>query len=139
MTAPTLYNLTVETAKRAFTDANADALMDRFAELSPAVGMSDHGFLEAIVTVPAKSLRQAVSIVLGMCDAEPVSVTALRTDEFDRRVGIRPDVEAVTITVQEAAERLGLTEQAVRLRLKAGTLAGEKRGKSWRVLASSVA
>ena len=36
-------------------------------------------------------------------------------------------------TVAEAAERLGITPDAVRSRLRRGTLAGEKQGKTWYV------
>ena len=44
-----------------------------------------------------------------------------------------PDPERSGVTVQEAANTLGISEVAVRARLRRGTLEGEKIGDVWRV------
>ena len=51
-----------------------------------------------------------------------------RTTDRDRQAGDR-----TVLSVPQAAERLGITPDAVRSRLHRGTLAGEKRSGAWRV------
>jgi len=51
-----------------------------------------------------------------------------RTTDRDRQAGDR-----TVLSVPRAAERLGITPDAVRARLHRGTLAGEKAGGAWRV------
>ena len=55
-----------------------------------------------------------------------------RTTDRDRQGGDR-----TVLSVPQAAERLGITPDAVRARLHRGTLAGEKEGGSWHVFFST--
>ena len=54
------------------------------------------------------------------------------------RMAFAAGASAGWVSVAEAAELAGVSEQAIRLRLKRGTLAGERRGKAWRVDASQL-
>ncbi len=47
--------------------------------------------------------------------------------------GTKQDADRTTLSVPEAAQRLGVTPDAIRARLHRGTLAGEKQGGEWKV------
>jgi excisionase family DNA binding protein len=49
------------------------------------------------------------------------------------RHALDSEVASGWITVPEAADRLGVSQQNVRARLRRGTLAGERRGRAWLV------
>lgn len=127
-----------------FTPADGvddDELVDRLVDYHPAVGPSDlvSGAREAVITLPAASLSQAITTVRAV--AAPLGVLhgleIVPTAAWDHRLG-RTTNEDDLIGVTEAAGALGVTPQAVRERLAAGTLPGRKIGRNWALPASAL-
>lgn len=118
-----------------------DELVDRLVDYHPAVGPSDlvSGAREAVITLPAASLSQAITTVRAV--AAPLGVLhgleIVPTAAWDHRLG-RTTNEDDLIGVTEAAGALGVTSQAVRERLAAGTLPGRKIGRNWALPASAL-
>ena len=97
------------------------------------------GAREAVITLPAASLSQAITTIRAV--AAPLGVLhgleIVPTAAWDRRLG-RTTNEDDLIGVTEAAGALGVTPQAVRERLAAGTLPGRKIGRNWALPASAL-
>lgn len=138
------YNatLTIRTFQPVEDDDTVDALMEAFSEYHPAVGdaPASPGAVQAVITLPAHTLAQAVATATALAaqvgDLEGIEV--IPTEVYDRREGLKiDDVELISVT--EAATRLGLTSQAVRDRITAGTLPGRKIGRNWLVPVASLA
>ena len=138
------YNatLTITPSSPVEDDEAVDVLMEAFADYHPAVGdaPASPGALQAVVTVPAHTLAQAVATATALAaqvgDLEGIEV--IPTQVWDRRAGLKiDDVELVSVT--EAATHLGLTSQAVRDRITAGTLPGRKIGRNWLIPATALA
>ena len=124
------YNATLT-----FTPADGvddDELVDRLVDYHPAVGPSDlvPGAREAVITLPAASLSQAITTIRAVAASLGVlhGLEIVPTAAWDRRLG-RTTNEDDLIGVTEAAGALGVTPQAVRERLAAGTLPGRKIGR----------
>lgn len=138
------YNatLTITPSSPVEDDEAVDVLMEAFADYHPAVGdaPASPGALQAVVTVPAHTLAQAVATATALAtqvgDLEGIEV--IPTQVWDRRAGLKiDDVELVSVT--EAATILGLTSQAIRDRIAAGTLPGRKIGRNWLVPTAALA
>ena len=138
------YNatLTITPSSPVEDDEAVDVLMEAFADYHPAVGdaPASPGALQAVVTVPAHTLAQAVATATALAtqvgDLEGIEV--IPTQVWDRRAGLKiDDVELVSVT--EAATILGLTSQAIRDSLTAGTLPGRKIGRNWLVPTAALA
>ena len=127
-----------------FTPADGvddDELVDRLVDYHPAVGPSDlvPGAREVVITLPAASLSQAITTVRAV--AAPLGVLhgleIVPTAAWDHRLGRTTNGDDL-IGVTEAAGVLGVTPQAVRERLAAGTLPGRKIGRNWALPASAL-
>lgn len=123
-------------------DDAVDALVEALADYHPAVGdaPASPGAVRAVITLPAHTLAQAVATATALAaqvgDLEGIEV--IPTQVWDRREGMKiDDVELVSVT--EAATILGLTSQAVRDRITAGTLPGRKIGRNWLVPTAALA
>lgn len=131
------YNAYIEIKTRQVDD---DDLIDALAGYGPVVSRSERGWVAIDITVPATDLRQAFSTSLAIVEAataHPVlAVEVMPTEEFDVRNGLAPLPS--TMGVPEAAELLGISPQAVRKRLEAGTLAGHREGRDWRIQRAAV-
>lgn len=131
------YNVRVELDTRDHID---NELVDHLAAYHPATGRTPQGRVEVWITLPAVTLTEAVRLGLLLVGAVSrttlVAVEAMTTAEFDRRLGQESMPALVSVT--EAAEQLGVSRQAVQQRLDAGTLPGQKVGKTWVVQASAV-
>jgi hypothetical protein len=135
----TTTNVTVE-----LDTTDADAVVDQLdtvGHYSPAIHAAPGGRVAVTMTVPrplAEAVLHALSRV-AECDLPTFAVTALPTEEFDRRAGLTEEVP-VMLSVAQAAERLGISEQRVRQLLTSSPpkLAGEKVGRDWLVNAASV-
>lgn len=124
------YNLIAELPVRELDADHVDQLLDDLSDFHPAIARSPLGWLEVTLTVPAETPRQAVATGLAVLGREPVSLTVMRTEEFDRRpVGVErvPDLLSVT----EVAERLGVNRQAVLQQIDAGRLHAVRVGATW--------
>ena len=125
----TMYN--AEVTVRTKLDV---ALLDALDGYHPAL---DHdapkGHVRAIISLPAETLRQAITTALAVVEAAAngpaTAVEVLTSDEFDAREGLEPLPELVSVT--QAAQQLGVTRQAVLERLERGTLPGSKVGSTW--------
>ena len=114
---------------------------DELVDYYPAVGPSDLVPVarEAVITLPAASLSQAITTVRAV--AAPLGVLygleIVPTAAWDRRLGRTTNGDDL-IGVTEAAGVLRVTPQAVRERLAAGTLPGRKIGRNWALPASAL-
>lgn len=133
----TLYNATAITDRPSaqVTEDLADAIMDRLASYHVALGFTDL-HLRVIITLPGEDLDQAFSTALAVLHRalQPTGVgvqgvEVVSTAEFDRRNGIPPVPELLSVT--EAAELLHVTGTRVRQMLDAGQLPGQKAGATW--------
>ena len=88
----------------------SDTLIEGLADFHPAVSRSDRGRVEAILTLPAEGLGQAVRqalALLGEVVRYPlVSVEVMDTAEWDARLGVEHLPELVGVT--EASLILGV-------------------------------
>ncbi|WP_375479668.1 helix-turn-helix domain-containing protein [uncultured Jatrophihabitans sp.] len=121
------------------TRKRAEAWLETLASYSPAVGRTDRGLSELVITFPAKDMSQAVTtgwrLLLSAAGAlEPGSFRVLPTDDYDR------EVEAVDLaplpslaSVSEAAEIIGVSRQRVQQLIDAGQLRAVKAGSTWAV------
>lgn len=86
----TSYNVRLMLAG-AVDAAAAEQLLDALADHHPAVGRSAFGRAEAIITLPAESIRQAATTALALvADAGGVAIgfEVITTADFDRRLGV---------------------------------------------------
>ena len=131
------YNVVAE-LDATFGEENAEALLGPIAEYSGAAGRSELGYAEVVFTIPAESVRQATSTALAVLGTYPWSLRSLRvlsTADFDRLT----DAMALPplVSVQEAAEDLGMTRQGVLKAIKGKVLPATRVGGTW-VLQRSV-
>lgn len=139
----TEYNAILTTDHRAHTPADLDdEIIDRLAAFHPALGFTT-GRLTVTITYPAETLEQATAVALALAGQSlaglPFTLTGLEvlpTAEFDRRNGLEPVPELLSVT--EAAAELGVTPQAVRQRLDSGSVRGVKVGATWVVSRAEV-
>jgi excisionase family DNA binding protein len=131
------YNARIEWAAP-HEDERVDDLVAALADFHVAVSRSDAGHTEAIITLPAESLRQAASTALSIAETqgEVLVLEVLPTAEFDRRLGLTPMPEL--LSVPEVAKALAVSPQAVRQRVESGSIPATRVGKHWLVQASVV-
>lgn len=134
----TSYNATLQLEDR-FDAALAEQLVDELADFHPAVSRSLSGHIEVVVTMPAESVRQAVITAISVVGAHHVvtAIDVVTTDEFDRRLGLEPVPDLLSVT--EAAAALGVTRQAVLQRIEAGSLTARRVGTAWVIPRTAVA
>ena len=138
------YNatLTITPSSPIEDDDAVDVLMEAFAAYHPAVGgaPASPGALQAGIPQPPHTQAQAgaTATALAAQVGDLVGIEVIPTQMWDRREGMKvDDVELVSVT--EAATILGLTNQAVRDRITAGTLPGRKIGRNWLVPTAALA
>ena len=132
----TEYNITLELPRQKPSLDDVDELMDTFGEFHANIGTSRLGWTEVTITVPAESLRQALTIALALA-GDVVSVEGMTSAEFDKRP-VSVDRMPGVLSVTEAAQRLGVSRQAIQQRIDAHTLPGFQVGKTWAVMESAV-
>ena len=113
--------------------------LDVLAEWSAVAAGTPLGTVEVVLTIPARTLRQAAATGLSVVEAaglETRSVRVLTTAAYD--AGLDVGVEPETVSVADAARILGISPQAVRQRLGAGSLPGRRVGRDWRIPRASV-
>ena len=128
------YNITAEINRRDFDNSDAtDTIIDSLPGYSAAIAQSEHGWMEITLTIAADHLRQAVHmaavLIDSATDADLISIQAMATDEWDKRQGLEPMPELVSVT--QAAEILGVTRQAVMDRINRKTLPASKVGREY--------
>lgn len=110
-----------------------DDLIDALEGYGPAVSRSDRGRIEVIITVPADTLRQAITTALPLLeqagDVPVIVLEVMSTDEFDARNGIEPIPDLVSVS--GAAELLGVTRTRVQQLLDEGKLPGSLVGRTY--------
>lgn len=117
-----------------------DAVMEALATAHPAIGRSDTGRVEIAVTVPGESLAQAVTLAIALSEqatgSPAAAVTALTEIERDTREGWAPLPELVNVT--QAAEKLGISRQAVLKRINTGALPHQRVGREYVIPAAAL-
>lgn len=140
-TKTTDYNAQVEWRTR--DDVDEDVI-DALEGHSPAVSRSPYGWIEAWFTFPAGDLRKALGTAHALAGAalpgaEILTLQVMSTAEFDRRNADEAgQVEADLVSAKEAAHMLGVTGQAIRARLRNGSLPGVRDGRDWRIPRAAV-
>ena len=117
------------------------AVLDALAAYHPAIGRSAFGRAEVIITLPAETVAQAAAtatavIAAAIAPAELLGIDIATTADFDRRVGLEPLPELVSVT--EAAAELGVTRQAVLQRIESGSLPATRIGTAWAIPQSAL-
>lgn len=122
-----------------FDEDTAEALLDPIADYSGGAYRSELGHAEVVFTIPAEGIRQATSTALAVLETYPWPLHSLRvlpTDDFDRLI------EAIDVpplvSVQEAADALGISRQAVLKAITTGSLPAIRVGSTWIVRESAV-
>lgn len=108
--------------------------LDPLADWHTIAAGTPLGTVELVLTLPADTLRQAVTTALTVVAAaghHPHAVRALPTTDYD--AGHDLPADTATLSVPEAARLLHVTPQAIRARLAAGTLPGRRIGRDWRI------
>ncbi|MFC9839743.1 helix-turn-helix domain-containing protein [Rhodococcus sp. NPDC127530] len=119
-------------------ELDADALRGPIAEYSGGAARSELGHAEVVFTIPAESVRQATSTALAVLGTYPWPLRSLRvltTADFDRLTDAM-DLPPL-VSVQEAADGLGMTRQGVLKAIKGKVLPATRVGGTW-VLRQSV-
>ena len=110
-----------------------DDLIDALDGYSPVVSRSDRGRVEVIITLPADTLRQAITTALPLLEqagnSGVIALEVMSTDEFDARNGIDPIPDLMSVS--EAAELLGVTRTRVQQLLDEGKLPGSLVGRTY--------
>lgn len=131
------YNARVDLAHRLSSrpdDPWTDDVLDALAGYSAVVSRDPRGHTTIDLTLPAESVRQAVTAALALVataarGAQVTGIEVITTEAFDEREA-QTAVPAL-VSVTEAANILGTTRQAVLQRLTTGGLRGEKVGSTW--------
>ena len=135
----TSYNATVELTTTAddMTGDLGDAMIERFIDWHPAIGVSDLGRIELVITLPAETFEQAVSATTALtASLNVVRTTVETTDDFDKRSMVEvPEL----MSVSEVAATLGVTRAAVHKRINARSLPAVRVGSTWAIPAAAVA
>lgn len=134
------HNARIEVSRRDIADAWAERVVDALAGYGPAVSRGPTGCAEVIITVPATDLRQAFITACALArdatESEVVAAEVMTTAEWDRRHGLEPLPELLSVT--QVADALGVSRQAVLQRLESGSLSGVKVGNAWVIQAPVV-
>ena len=135
-----LYNATATLGQvfASMPESDSIEIVEQLAGYSAVVGACPVGKTEVVISFPAENLQQATSTALALLGQfDPIGLEVVPTDLWDQRV------DAVTIpdlvSVAQAAEKLGVSRQAVLARIETGSLAGRRVGNSWVLPASKVA
>lgn len=132
------YNVIAE-LDAPFDEDTAEQLLDPIADYSGAAGRSELGHTEVVFTLPAETLRQATTTALALLGTYrwPLhSMRVLPTDDYDRLVDAL-DVPPL-LSVQETADRLGISRQGVLKAITTGSLPALRVGSTWIVRESAV-
>lgn len=133
----TSYTARIELDTRA---GDPHVIADALGDYDVDVRRTLHGRPEVVLTLPADNLRQAITtamaVTAGATGFDVIALEAMPTREHQERSGLPPVPPLLSVT--EAAEEIGVSPQAVRLRLEAGTLPGTKVGATWVVPAAAI-
>jgi excisionase family DNA binding protein len=134
------YNARIELDSRDFDESAVAVLMDEIAEYDGVVSRAVHGGrVELIITVPAKTFRQAVmgAMALVLSIGHDIhAIEVLPTDDFHSRIDAVRMPELLSIT--QAAERLKVSRQRALQLANGGKLGAVKVGDTWVVPATAV-
>ena len=112
------------------TSMDMEDIMDTLETYAPSLSESKEGY-RIIYTYPANTIEQALDTAYAIAKTvgTPYAVATAPTDliNADTESGAMPPLLSAT----QAAEMLGITPQAIKKRIKAGTLSGTKVGNMW--------
>ena len=124
------------TFSRSLARLGADVLpgLDDYA---PRASADAGGAARVTITVPADNLGQAIRTAEAVfAPYRPAGLEVIPAGLAERR---RAGVEVPELlSVTEAADRLGVTRQAVLQRVEAGTLAATRIGSAWAIPAATL-
>ncbi|NDK90788.1 helix-turn-helix domain-containing protein [Gordonia desulfuricans] len=129
----------------AATDENIDTIVDALTTYSPAVSEDDNGRIEVTYTLGARDGSEAVTTAHSVIAARVLiptgvslrSLHVLPTADWDTMVDRLTSVP--TLSVAAAAERLGISRQAVHKAIGAGRLTAKMVGGRNLITEASVA
>lgn len=131
------FNVVADVSIRRLDEPVIDHVMDALVDYAGVISRAPDGRTQITITLPAASLRQAITTALSVIDdaIEPAAVTAIEamtTKEFDARseaLEFQPVPDLVSIS--EAAAALEVSRQAVHQRIESGSLPATRVGSTW--------
>lgn len=138
MVGVTSFNAILQLDKP-YSDQVAAALVVELADYHPAASRGAFGHPEVALTIQAETARQAAMTATAVVQAagyDTYSLEVLPTEGFDRRLGLGPLPDLVSVT--EAARELGITRQAVQQRIDSGALAARRVGNTYAIARSTL-
>jgi excisionase family DNA binding protein len=119
--------------------------LEALDEYGGQVGDSPAG-AQVTLTVDAGTLAEACALAAQVAgdvlEAEPVGCRVVTAAAARRELGVHPELADLEVgdllTVNEVAELLGVTRQAVLSRISSGTLPATKVGRDWAVSRAQV-
>ncbi|MDY5154271.1 helix-turn-helix domain-containing protein [Actinotignum urinale] len=127
------YTATIEIT----TSKAPEDIHDALEAYGVSVAEQPEGY-RTIFTYPATTLKQAITTGLTLIESVGTPYTfevkPSQLEEIENKSGNLPPL----LSAKEAGERLGITPQAVKNRIEAGTLSGTKVGNQWIVPLHSV-
>ncbi|SDD41855.1 helix-turn-helix domain-containing protein [Auraticoccus monumenti] len=123
------YTVTVDLAEPFGDEDAVDRAFTQLADYHVSLVATPVGGLAAVLVLDAPTIRQATSTSLAVTEAaelHPVGIHVLTTTDWERRMN-STDIPPL-VSVQEAADILGVTRQAVLSRIGYGTLPSVKVG-----------
>lgn len=131
-----MFNLTAELDVEATADT-ADRIVTELEGFHPAVGVGYGGRAHVTISLQAETLGQAIALAIPYVEQQTGTrvlaiENAMPSDEFDRRNGLDPVPELLSVT--EIAEEYGISRQAVNGLIERGRFATARRvGTTWAV------
>lgn len=126
------YQVTIDLPGPPLTDDEADRALDALAEHHAVIGY-ENGSPSILITVPADTLRQALTTGLALAgqasDRDPLGISALLEQEWDRREGFVPVPDLIGAT--EAAQLLGVSRQRIAQMVDEGKLPATRAGNAF--------
>lgn len=135
----TEYNATVTFGRKVDEDA-ADRALDALIDYGAVVTEDDQRRMQIVLTVPASGVPQAATTSLALAASlelgDVVALSIQTTEDYDSHDG--SEYIPPLLSVTEVAEQLGLTTQAIRARVSAGTMPARRVGDLWVIPAAAV-
>lgn len=117
-------------------ERDTDPILDRLADYGPAINASATGHAEVVITLPADTLQQAVTTAAALLGPlRPIGLEVIPTEVWDKRLEATPVPDL--LSVSEAAQRLGVSRQAVLQRIDSGSLPAHRIGSAWAIPATA--
>ena len=100
---------------------------------------SELGQDRLLIRFESETTPGAVAFAIGLAQLHSLALDGLHVELAENYDARSDGYTFQTMTVPEAAEKLGITQQAVLHRIKVGSLQARKNGRDWRIPKAAVA